>query len=77
MRWATEVEDIAEKRNKYRVLVRKPEARRPLGGLKSGWEDNIKVNLKEAGLKTGISGGSLKGNTFLLRKNAENFLTSS
>jgi len=47
MRWAEEVECIEEKRNSYWVLVRKPVARRPLRGVKSGWE------VKEVGLKTG------------------------
>jgi len=63
MRWVAEVKCIAEKRNTYWVLVRKPEARRPLA-----LEDNIKVNLKEAGLNTGKSDGSLIGNTFLFHK---------
>jgi hypothetical protein len=33
----------------YRVLVGKPEGRRPLGRLKHRWEDNIKVDLREEG----------------------------
>ena len=33
----------------YRVLVGKPEGKRPLGGLRRRWEDNIKMNLKEVG----------------------------
>jgi len=32
-----------------RVLVGKPEGRRPLGRLRSRWEDNIKMNLQEVG----------------------------
>jgi hypothetical protein len=32
-------------RNTYRVLVRKPEGRRPLGRHRLRWEDNIKMNL--------------------------------
>ena len=31
----------------YRVLVGKPEERRPLGRPRHRWEDNIKINLKE------------------------------
>jgi hypothetical protein len=36
-----------EKRNSCRVLVGKPEGRRPLGRPRRRWEDNIKVDLKE------------------------------
>jgi hypothetical protein len=36
-----------EKRNAYRNLVRKPERNRPLGRLKSRWEDNIKMDVRE------------------------------
>ena len=36
-------------RNKYRVLVGKPESKRPLGGLRDRWEDNIKMDLREVG----------------------------
>jgi hypothetical protein len=38
---------VGEKRNAYRVLVGKPEGRRPLGRPRSKLEDNIKVDLKE------------------------------
>ena len=33
----------------YRVLVRKPEGKRPLGRPRRRWEDNIKMDLKEVG----------------------------
>jgi len=33
----------------YRVLVRKPEGRRPLGRPRHRWEDNIKMDLQEVG----------------------------
>jgi hypothetical protein len=33
----------------YRILVRKPERRRPLGRHRPRWEDNIKIDLKEVG----------------------------
>jgi hypothetical protein len=36
-------------RNAFRVLVVKPERKRPLGRLKRRWEDNIKMDLKETG----------------------------
>jgi hypothetical protein len=36
-----------EKRNAYRILVGKPEGKRPLGKPRHRWLDNIKVNLRE------------------------------
>jgi hypothetical protein len=41
---------MGEKRNVYRLLVGKPEGRRPLGRLRSRWMDNIKIDLLEMGL---------------------------
>jgi hypothetical protein len=38
-----------EKRNAYRILVGKPEGKRPLGIIKRMWVDNIKVGLREIG----------------------------
>jgi hypothetical protein len=38
---------IGEMRSAYRVLVSKPESRRPLGRLGLRWEDNIKRKLQE------------------------------
>jgi hypothetical protein len=35
------------KRNTYRVLVKKPEGKRPLGRYKRRWEYNIKMDLRE------------------------------
>jgi hypothetical protein len=40
---------IGEKRNAYRILVGKPEGRRPLGRPRRRWVDNIKVDLREIG----------------------------
>jgi hypothetical protein len=39
-----------ERRGAYRVLVGKPEGRRPLRRPRRRWEDNIKVDLLEVGL---------------------------
>jgi len=36
-------------RGVYRVLVEKPEGKRPLGRPRRKWEDNIKMNLQEVG----------------------------
>jgi hypothetical protein len=38
-----------EKRNVYRILVGKPEEKRPLGRQKRSWVDNIKMDLREIG----------------------------
>jgi hypothetical protein len=49
MRWAGHVVGMGEKRNAYRLLVGKPEGRRPLGRLRSRWADNIRMDLVEVG----------------------------
>ena len=41
--------DMGEKRGVYRVLVGKPEGKRPLGRHRRRWEDNIKTDLQEMG----------------------------
>jgi 3-oxoacyl-ACP reductase-like protein len=40
---------MGEGRSVYRVLVGKPEGKRPLGRPRSRWEDNIKIDLQEVG----------------------------
>ena len=40
---------MGEGRGVHRVLVGKPEGKRPLGRLRRRWEDNIKVDLQEVG----------------------------
>jgi hypothetical protein len=40
---------MGEKRNIYRVLVGKPERKRPVGRPRFRWEDNIKMDLRETG----------------------------
>jgi hypothetical protein len=40
---------MGEKRNAYRILVGKPEGRRPLGRQRLRWVDNIKMDLREIG----------------------------
>ena len=49
MRWAGHVARMGEKRGVYRVLVGKPEGKRPLGRPRHRWEDNIKMDLQEVG----------------------------
>jgi hypothetical protein len=38
---------MGEKSNAYRILVGKPEGKRPLGRPRQSWEDNIKMDLGE------------------------------
>jgi len=40
---------MAERRGAYRVLVGKPDGKRPLGKPRRRWEDNIKTYLQEVG----------------------------
>jgi len=49
MRWAGHVARMGARRGVYRVLVGKPEAKRPLGRPKHRWEDNIKIDFQEVG----------------------------
>jgi hypothetical protein len=48
IRWEGHIVGMGEKRAVYRVLVKKPEGRRPLGRPRRRWEDNIKIDLQEA-----------------------------
>jgi len=45
IRWAGHVARVGEKRGVVRLLVGKPEGKRPLGRPGSRWEDNIKKDL--------------------------------
>jgi hypothetical protein len=49
MRWAGHVARMGEKSNAYRLLVGKPEEKRPLGRLRRRWVDNIRMDLGEVG----------------------------
>jgi len=40
---------MGKRRGVYRVLVGKPEGKRPLGRPRHRWEDNIKMDLQELG----------------------------
>ena len=46
MRWAGHVE---EGRGVHKVLVGRPDGKRPLGRPRRRWEDNIKIDLEEVG----------------------------
>jgi hypothetical protein len=41
---------MGEERKAYKVLVGKPEGKRPLGRPRRGWEDWIRMDLREIGL---------------------------
>ena len=49
MRWTGHVARMGEKRGVYRVLVGKPEGKRPLGRPRRRWVDNIRMDLQEVG----------------------------
>ena len=49
MRWAGHVARVGEEWGMYRVLVGKPEGRRPLGRHRRRWVDNIRMDLQEVG----------------------------
>ena len=49
MRWAGHVAHMGERRVVFRVLVGKPEGKRPLGRTRRRWEDNIKMDFQEVG----------------------------
>jgi hypothetical protein len=68
MRWTGHVTRTKEKINAYRILVRKPEGKRPLGRQRRRGVDNIKIDLKildrmigtvPIWLRIGASGGLL------------------
>jgi hypothetical protein len=50
LRWAGHVARMGEERDVYRVLVGRPEGRRPLGRSRRRWEDNSKMDLREIGI---------------------------
>jgi len=47
MRWTGHVERMGEEMRMYRVLVLKPEGKRPLGRPRRKWVDNIRMDLQE------------------------------
>ena len=53
LRLAGHVAHMEQSRNAYRVLVGKPEGKRPLGRTRRRWEDNIKMDLREVGCDPG------------------------
>jgi hypothetical protein len=87
MRWAERIVRMGERRVIYRVLVGKPEGKRPLGRPRRKWEDDIKMDLQEVGwrdmnwidlTKNRDSWRALENAVMNLRvpQNAGNFLSS-
>jgi hypothetical protein len=70
MKWAGHVARMGEGRGVHRVLVGKPEGKKPLGRPRRRWEDNIKMDLQE------VAGTCEYGEEPSSSKNAGNFLTS-
>jgi hypothetical protein len=54
MRWTWHVARMGEERGVYRVLVGKPEGKRPLGRPRHRWVDNIRMDLWDVGIWTGL-----------------------
>ena len=57
MRWAGHVARMGEERWVYRVLVGKPEGKRPLGRPRRRWVDNIRMDLLSRRWDVGIWAG--------------------
>jgi hypothetical protein len=49
MRWAVHIARIRKKRNAYRLLVGKPDGKRPLERPRRRWVDNIRMDIGEVG----------------------------
>jgi hypothetical protein len=54
MKWARNVAGLRDRKLVYRVLVGKPEGKRPLGILGCRWKDNIKTDLQVVGWRHGF-----------------------
>jgi len=49
MRWAGHVACMGDRTHVFRILVGKPEGKRPLGRPRHRWEDNIKMDFQKVG----------------------------
>jgi len=50
LRWAGHVARMGQGKGVYRVLVGRPESKKPLGRPRLRWEDDIKMDLREIGI---------------------------
>jgi hypothetical protein len=66
MRWVGCVSYMVERGNAYKVLVRKPEVKRPLGRHRRRWEANIRMDLMEIGWDGLSASGSGKDQWWIL-----------
>jgi hypothetical protein len=58
---------MADMKNSYKILVRKPEGKRPLGRLRYRLEDNVKMDMKDRH-RIGSIGGLMQNYYFPLPK---------
>ena len=61
MRWVKHVARMGKRRYVYRILVGKPEEKRPLGKHRRRWEDNIMIYLQKMRCEGGWIGSSWLG----------------
>jgi hypothetical protein len=54
MRWTVHVARTGARRGAYRVLMGRPEGKRPFGRPRLRWEENIKMDLQEVRRKHGL-----------------------
>ena len=59
MTWAGHVARMEEGRSAFKIFTGKPTGKRPLGRPRRRWEDNIRMDLEEIGIKIGIIGEPL------------------
>ena len=52
LKWAGHVSRMVEDRSVFKILIRKPTGKRPLGRPRRRWEDNIRMNLEGIGVNT-------------------------
>ena len=52
IKWARHVARMGKRRGAYRVLVGKPDGKRPLERRRRRWDDNVKTDLQEVGWKS-------------------------
>jgi len=49
MRWVGQIANMGDMRNAYKILVGKPEGKRPLGRPRHIWKNNIRIYIRETG----------------------------
>ena len=54
LRWAGHEAKMEESRSDFKILTGKPTGKTPLGRPRSGWEDNIRIDLEEIGINARI-----------------------